>query len=145
MIDKLTANDRQVGGTHYQAGGNCQHWDWVSINGIGYLEGCASKYVARWRKKGGKQDLLKALHYVEKLMELYERGILPNHPPGLRGWIIRKLGRQLTVHRIPAARFAEANKLEQLEQRAVTILGGWDRLSHLQEVREIIKTLHRGA
>jgi hypothetical protein len=28
------------------------------------------KYVSRWRDKGGVQDLLKAQHYLDKLIEL---------------------------------------------------------------------------
>lgn len=63
----------QVGGTHYQS--KYQHWDWCADTAIGYLEGNATKYLARWRKKGGKQDLEKALSYVKKV--LAGDGILP--------------------------------------------------------------------
>lgn len=54
----------QVGGFHYQA--NYQHWDWVDDTQMPYLEGCATKYVFRWRQKGGVQDLEKALSYLVK-------------------------------------------------------------------------------
>lgn len=67
---KMTANDRQVGGDHYQTGGT-QHWD---MFGPEYLMGNATKYVSRWRKKNGVQDLEKALHYSEKLLETVNRG-----------------------------------------------------------------------
>jgi len=63
-------NSRQVGGSHYAQGGDFQHWDLVERYGLGYLEGCATKYIARHRSKNGKEDLEKALHYVEKLFEL---------------------------------------------------------------------------
>lgn len=63
-----TANDRQEFGDHYQT--PIQHWDFVLANNIGYLEGCATKYLVRWRKKNGLQDLIKARHYVDKLIEV---------------------------------------------------------------------------
>ena len=66
----MSQNKRQIGGDHYKT--SFEHWDLVEESGMGYLEGNASKYVARWRKKNGKQDLEKALHYVEKLVELYD-------------------------------------------------------------------------
>jgi predicted transcriptional regulator len=71
-----SVNDRQVGGDHYKA--PLQHWDWVELNKLRYLEGCATKYVARSRKKHDtpKVDLEKAIHYVQKLIELHEAGII---------------------------------------------------------------------
>jgi len=60
----------QVGGNHYAKGGDLQHWDLIERGSIGYLEGCATKYIARWRDKGGLQDLKKAKHYVEKLIDM---------------------------------------------------------------------------
>lgn len=64
-----TANDRQVGGSHYQKG-KVQHWDLVALTRTSYLEGNATKYLSRWREKNGLQDLQKALHYVDKILEL---------------------------------------------------------------------------
>jgi hypothetical protein len=61
------ANERQIGGDHYKT--KYEHWDLVIKTGMGYLEGCATKYVSRWRKKGGVADLEKALHYVDKILE----------------------------------------------------------------------------
>ena len=34
-----------------------------------YPEGCAIKYIIRHRDKGKKQDLLKAIHFIEMIME----------------------------------------------------------------------------
>lgn len=63
----MTANKKQIGGKHYQSA--YQHWDWVLDNDLSYLEGCATKYIVRWRDKGGVEDLKKAAHYIEKLIE----------------------------------------------------------------------------
>ncbi|MNU03291.1 hypothetical protein D3C72_2472560 [compost metagenome] len=37
------------------------------------MEGNVIKYVTRWRKKNGLEDLKKAKHYLELLMELESR------------------------------------------------------------------------
>lgn len=66
-MSQSEANRHQVGGTHYKT--SYEHWDWVLKLGVGYLEGNATKYVARWRRKGGLEDLRKALHYVNKAIE----------------------------------------------------------------------------
>lgn len=63
----MKANDRQVGGAHYHS--EIQHWDFVLANDIPYMEAQIIKYVYRWRKKGGIQDLKKAQHFLEKLIE----------------------------------------------------------------------------
>lgn len=67
----LKANDTQVGGQHYKAK-TIQPWDFIAANGLGYFEGNIVKYVSRWRDKGGLDDLRKARHYLDKLIELEE-------------------------------------------------------------------------
>ena len=64
------ANARQEGGTHYKQL-TIQPWDYIVSNNLGYLEGNVVKYVTRWQTKGnGVQDLLKARHYLDKLLEV---------------------------------------------------------------------------
>lgn len=63
----------QVGGDHYQSA--YAHWDWAAETGLGYLEGNATKYLGRHRKKGGGQDLEKALSYCLKLLAV--PGLVP--------------------------------------------------------------------
>jgi hypothetical protein len=65
----VSANEQQVGGDHYK-GEAIQPWDFIVSNGLGYLEGNIVKYVSRWRKKNGVQDLEKAAHYLAKLIEV---------------------------------------------------------------------------
>jgi hypothetical protein len=65
----VSANAVQVGGGHYQ-GKAIQPWDYIVSNRLGYLEGNVVKYVSRWQEKGGRQDLEKARHYLDKLLEV---------------------------------------------------------------------------
>lgn len=63
----MKANDRQVGGDHYK--GKIQAWDAILAWELGFLDDNIVKYVSRWRKRGGIEDLKKAQHYLEKLIE----------------------------------------------------------------------------
>jgi hypothetical protein len=65
------ANAVQVGGDHYKT--EIQPWDFIIANDLGYLEGNIIKYVSRYKKKGGMADLLKAQHYLQKLIETTEK------------------------------------------------------------------------
>lgn len=65
----MTANEKQVGGTHYKSTMEC--WDYIIANNLGYLEGTAIKYITRWKKKNGIEDIRKAIHFLEKLVEIH--------------------------------------------------------------------------
>lgn len=67
----LTAFERQVGGDHYKT--KIQVVEYCMENKIGYMESTAIKYLSRWEKKGGIEDLDKAIHYIEMLKEHAER------------------------------------------------------------------------
>jgi hypothetical protein len=69
------ANDFQVGGSHYKS--EIQHWDYVLANEIPYLEAMVIKYLTRWRKKGGAEDVRKAYHFLLKLAEASEINLSP--------------------------------------------------------------------
>ena len=63
----------QIGGTHYVSK-KIQPWqameDWLSREQfVGYLRGNVIKYIARCDDKGGVEDLRKARHYLDKLVE----------------------------------------------------------------------------
>lgn len=66
---KTKALDQQIGGNHYKDF-VIQPVEFIHKNGIGFLEGNVIKYVARHHQKNGKDDLLKAKHYIELLLEL---------------------------------------------------------------------------
>jgi len=67
----MTANNKQIAGDHYKKYGDLQPWDVVIKWNLGYLEGTALKYIARWRDKGGIDDIKKAIHFLEKLVEIH--------------------------------------------------------------------------
>lgn len=68
--DKLLSSfSRQVGGNHY-ADYAIQPLEFCVKNNIPFLEGNVIKYICRWRNKNGIQDLEKAKHYIEMLIEL---------------------------------------------------------------------------
>lgn len=113
------ANTMQVGGDHYKTA--YEHWDLIEDHGIGYLEGYATKYISRWRKKGGLPDLEKALHCLSKLIEKVQhsgrkpRGIVPH---------------------AEIVRFSQANDLGTFEDSLVFMLCRWENLEMLQIARE---------
>jgi hypothetical protein len=59
---------KQVGGSHYK-NYKIQPVEFIIKNNIGFVEGNIIKYVLRFKEKGGVQDLLKAKHYIELLID----------------------------------------------------------------------------
>lgn len=72
--ERPSANTKQIAGTHYVSK-EIQPWDamrsWMTPEQFkGFLRGNAIKYLARAYDKGSTvDDLLKASHYIEKLIE----------------------------------------------------------------------------
>ncbi len=60
--------DKQHGGSHYQKY-KIQPSKFVVENELLYPEGCAIKYIIRHRDKNGKEDILKAIHFLEMILE----------------------------------------------------------------------------
>ena len=65
----MSALDVQVGGAHYRSG-KIQPVEYIESAGLGFCEGNIIKYVSRHRAKGGAEDLKKARHYIDLLLEL---------------------------------------------------------------------------
>lgn len=77
-------DDAQVGGNHYSAM-NVTPWQFLEScltpeEFRGYLKGEAIVYLARELQKGGRQDVAKAAHVLQKLLEAYPQS--PSAPPG---------------------------------------------------------------
>lgn len=122
----MGANDIQHGGDHYK-GAKFQHWDLISNNNIGYLEGCGSKYPTRWRKKNGVEDVQKAMHYCDKIVEkVYENGYKPSG-----------CAPQVDLFRF----FGENNITDLDEQEAITLLCTWKFVDEIIVARRALERL----
>lgn len=62
----------QVGGSHYK-NLKIQPVEYITANEIPYLEGNVIKYITRWRSKGGIDDLNKAKHYIDLIIDMEKR------------------------------------------------------------------------
>ena len=60
--------DTQVGGNHYQTM-KIQPAEFINKNKMLFAEGNAIKYICRHINKGGEQDLQKAKHYIDMIIE----------------------------------------------------------------------------
>ena len=116
----MSANDRQVGGNHYKF--EVQHWDVAVALKLDYFSGQVTKYVSRWRKKNGLQDLDKALHFLDKLIENWEE---------LRPSI--GLNREYQVNF--ATRFVETQNIQGIERDIIFMVLFWRNGSDLKEAR----------
>lgn len=63
------ANQRQVGGDHYK-NDPIEHWDIVFLLRLDYFQAQIFKYLLRFKRKNGIQDLEKGLHVYQKYVEL---------------------------------------------------------------------------
>ena len=59
---------KQIGGAHYKKY-VIQPSRFINDNKILFAEGNAIKYICRHQDKGKKQDLLKAIHYIQMIIE----------------------------------------------------------------------------
>ena len=73
------ANKTQIGGTHYKGsvcphcGESIEHWDLAWLFRWDNFQYAITKYVMRWREKGGWGDLEKAEHVLAKNLEVVQR------------------------------------------------------------------------
>lgn len=65
----MSALDEQIAGSHYKAK-KIQPAEFIYANRLGGLEAKVVWYVTRWRDKNGVQDLEKARHCLDILIEL---------------------------------------------------------------------------
>ena len=64
----MTASEKQIGGEHYRKYA-IQPSEFIHRNGIGWLAGNVIKYASRYQQKNGRQDIEKAIHYLELILE----------------------------------------------------------------------------
>lgn len=78
----MKATDTQIGGNHYKQFA-IQPIEFCMKNGLNACQTNIVKYICRYKHKNGKEDLLKALHYVELLVQFYENGIEEKQTKGI--------------------------------------------------------------
>ena len=61
---------KQEGGTHYLM--PIQPIEYIRKNNLGWFEGNVIKYVSRHDKKNGAEDIKKAIHYLEMILDEYD-------------------------------------------------------------------------
>jgi hypothetical protein len=66
---EISPKDGQVGGSHYKDL-KIQPTEFIHANNIPFIEGNIIKYIVRHRQKNGLEDLKKAKHYLELLIQL---------------------------------------------------------------------------
>ena len=64
----MKATEQQIGGGHYKDMA-IQPIEFITKNNIPFIEGNIIKYICRWRAKGGVEDLQKARHYLDMLID----------------------------------------------------------------------------
>ena len=79
----MSVYDKQIGGKHYLKY-KIQPSKFVVENKLLYPEGSVIKYILRHQDKGGKEDLLKAKHFIDMIIErdYSEEPNLKTLPPG---------------------------------------------------------------
>ena len=78
--ESKVSNDKQVGGDHYKAhplkcpdcNTEIQHWDIAWGMKFDMFQYIISKWLFRWRHKGGLEDLYKIRHAVNKYIQVAE-------------------------------------------------------------------------
>ena len=64
----MSAYDKQIGGSHYKDM-TIQPSEFINKNKLLFAEGNAIKYICRHKQKGERQDLEKAKHYIDMILE----------------------------------------------------------------------------
>jgi len=65
-----SALDRQVGSTQHYKDFKIQPIEFITANKLSFIQGNVIKYICRYDKKNGKEDIDKVIHYCELLKEL---------------------------------------------------------------------------
>jgi hypothetical protein len=64
----MAVYQKQIGGSHYKDM-EIQPADYINKNKLLFAEGNAIKYICRHKAKGKLQDIEKAIHYLEMIIE----------------------------------------------------------------------------
>ena len=65
----MGALEIQEGGDHYKKLG-IQPVEYIHANGLDFFQGNVVKYVTRHKDKKGAEDIRKAIHYLQMILEM---------------------------------------------------------------------------
>lgn len=128
----MSVNQIQIGGSHYKS--DFQHWDYaiVSLENR-YLESAATKYISRWKKKNGIQDLEKSKHYLQKALEALAKGLINPLVP-------RAYTKADDAENALQAFFI-CSSIEQEEQKIIRLISYWEKPEDLELALTYIQDL----
>ena len=64
IFDDVFPQDKQIGGSHYKDF-HIQPYEFISKNDLSFFQGNVVKYVCRYQRKGGAEDIKKIIHYCQ--------------------------------------------------------------------------------
>ena len=67
-MGKIGVKDMQIGGDHYKDM-VIQPTEFIHRNNLSFIQGNVIKYICRYKSKNGIQDLEKAKHYIDLLIQ----------------------------------------------------------------------------
>lgn len=119
---KQTANNIQIGGDHYRHS-SYQHWDWAWFAQLDSFQYPITKYVARWKRKNGFEDLDKAEHYLTKYIEV----------------LGQNTSNRANISWVECRRWADAEKLDVYQHDICSAVANWGTTAQLREALELLR------
>lgn len=118
----MKADNKQVAGSHYKTAkeNGVQHWTYCGVVNVPYYESASTKYLTRWYKKNGLEDLKKSLHYMEKRVEMFR-----NHQG-----IVKAANRNQGLFN----RYIEDNQIPHHEREIIDLIMHWKSIEQLEDI-----------
>ena len=81
----MSAYKKQIGGSHYKLM-VMQPSEFINKNRLQFAEGSAIKYICRHSAKGKEEDIKKAIHYLEMILERHYSEKKESWTEGYKEW-----------------------------------------------------------
>lgn len=132
----MEALDNQVGGDHYRIS-PMQPVELFFPTSLPFMEGCVVKYVCRYEKKNGLEDLQKARHFIDLIRHFRnkESSIFKNTLWFISGYINYWRRRKIVNE------FCTKNNLNEFQRIAIEYSCWHSNVGHLQAIYSCIQSL----
>ena len=139
----------QIGGTHYVPADKFGHWDLCDQHNVSYLEASATKYVSRWRKKNGFEDLQKAVSYIDKRLAALYPEVATQIQGAASGSVsadpidscFNRNYRSFTVPTLALMKWFKNVNMGKEEEEICLLILCWEDRQHLVQAKERISML----